>query len=288
MASNYLERLKKFLPPLNYEYAVKRITQFIKEEVEKTGVKGVVIGLSGGVDSSVTAFLAVMALGSDRVVGLIMPDERTTPKEDIDDALRVAKILNIEYYFIPITEIYDAFARRLPIYDDSSKVANGNMRARIRMVCLYYFANKLNLLVCGTSDKSEIFLGYYTKYGDGGVDILPIGDLYKTQVRKLGKYIGIPERIVTKPSSPRLWPGQLAESELGITYEEVDVILYHYVDLGMPPEEIVQKIGIDMDKIKMVIRRVHRSEHKRMLPPIPKITSVTIGLDWKMPRDIRV
>ncbi len=273
----------KFIPPLDYQYAINRITSFIREKVWEAKVNGLVIGLSGGIDSSVTAYLAVKALGKDKVVGLIMPDVRTTPEEDVRDAIEVARRLGIRYYVISIHEIYDGFVSKIPIFSEDAKVANGNLRARIRMVILYYFANRLNLMVCGTSDKSEILLGYFTKYGDGGVDILPIGDIYKTQVRILGKILGVPENIIQKPSSPRLWPGQMAETELGITYEEIDAILYHYVDLKLPVNEVIKRTGIDKNKVLMVIKRVHSNEHKRLPPPIPKVTSTTVNLDWRMP-----
>ena len=141
------------------------------------------------------------------------------------------------------------------------------------MCTLYYYANHYNLIVCGTSDKSELLIGYFTKYGDGGVDILPLGDVYKTQVRKLAKALGIPEKIIRKPSSPRLWPGQLAEEELGLRYEEIDAILYHYVDLKYSIDDIIKKLPISRDKILRVLNMMKSTEHKRKLPPYPKISS---------------
>lgn len=272
-----------YAPPLDYDYAIERITSFIREKVGEAGVKGLVLGLSGGVDSSVTAYLAVRALGPEKVTALIMPDSRTTPKEDVDDALEVARRLGVRHYLVPIDSVYDSFTASIPIFDREARVANGNLRARIRMAILYYFANRLGLMVCGTSDKSEILLGYYTKYGDGGVDILPMGDVYKTQVRVLGRILGVPSRIVTKPSSPRLWPGQMAESELGMSYEEIDAILYHYVDLRLPVDEVVARTRLDRAKVVAIVRRVHSNEHKRLPPPVPKLTSNTVGLDWRMP-----
>ena len=270
-------------PPLDYDYAVERIIEFIRDAVRRTGTRGVVIGLSGGVDSSVSAALAVKALGRGGVVGLILPDFETTPPEDVEDAEELAESLGIEHHKLDIHGIYETYGRLLPFFDEGRRVANGNLRARIRMTILYYYANISNRLVCGTSDKSELLLGYYTKYGDGGVDIMPIADLYKTQVRELARRLGLPRKLSEKPSSPRLWPGQMAESELGITYEEVDQILYLYVDHNRSIEEIAGETGISMEKIKSVIQRVHRNEHKRVPPPIARVSKYTVGHDWKMP-----
>jgi len=275
--------LKTIIPPLNYDYAIKRIIEFIRDKVSEAGVNGLVIGLSGGVDSSVTAALAVRALGSGRIYGLIMPDHRTTPREDIDDAIELAKDLGIEYYIIDIADIYDKIVDTIPFYNPDNYIANGNIRARIRMILLYYFSNTRRLMVCGAGDKSELLLGYYTKYGDGGTDILPIGDIYKTQVRRLGKILGLPEKIYTKPSSPRLWVGQMAEEELGIPYEVIDTVLYYYFDLSKSINWIHDNTEIPIDIIKRIINRVLRNEHKRMPPPIPKITSVSLNNDWWMP-----
>ncbi|MCD6535944.1 MAG: NAD+ synthase [Thaumarchaeota archaeon] len=270
-------------PPLDYDYAVERIIEFIRDAVRRTGTRGVVIGLSGGVDSSVSAALAVKALGRGGVVGLILPDFETTPPEDVEDAEELAESLGIEHHKLDIHGIYETYGRLLPFFDEGRRVANGNLRARIRMTILYYYANISNRLVCGTSDKSELLLGYYTKYGDGGVDIMPIADLYKTQVRELARRLGLPRKLSEKPSSPRLWPGQMAESELGITYEEADQILYLYVDHNRSIEEIAGETGISMEKIKAVIQRVHRNEHKRVPPPIARVSKYTVGHDWKMP-----
>ena len=270
-------------PPLDYDYAVERIIEFIRDAVRRTGTRGVVIGLSGGVDSSVSAALAVKALGRGGVVGLILPDFETTPPEDVEDAEELAESLGIEHHKLDIHGIYETYGRLLPFFDEGRRVANGNLRARIRMTILYYYANISNRLVCGTSDKSELLLGYYTKYGDGGVDIMPIADLYKTQVRELARRLGLPRKLSEKPSSPRLWPGQMAESELGITYEEADQILYLYVDHNRSIEEIAGETGISIEKIKAVIQRVHRNEHKRVPPPIARVSKYTVGHDWKMP-----
>jgi len=151
------------------------------------------------------------------------------------------------------------------------------------MSLLYYYANRNGFLVMGAGDKSEILLGYFTKYGDGGVDLLPIGDVYKTQVRELGRKLGVPEKILVKPSSPRLWPGHLAEEELGIKYEIIDAVLYRYVDLGMDIESIINELRIDKEIVVSIIKRVHANEHKRLFPLIPRVSKHAVTHDWKMP-----
>ncbi len=255
---------------IDYERAVSVITRFIMDYVTRSGRDGVVLGLSGGIDSSVTLYLCVRALGSSRVLALIMPYV-TTPREDVEDAIDVAKRLGVKHYVIDITEIRNSFARSIPEFDETDRVASGNLLPRIRMTILYYYANRKNLLVVGTGDKSELLLGYFTKYGDGGVDIMPIGCLYKTQVRRLGEHLGVPERIVRKPSSPRLWAGHLAEEELGAKYEDVDVVLYSLHDLKLSVEEASVRTGKPLDLVMRVYRMYVSSQHKRALPPIPPL-----------------
>ena len=270
-------------PPLDYEYAVERITRFLRWAVEKSGTRGVVLGLSGGVDSSTTAALAVKALGAERVHVLLLPDSATTPTEDVKDAEELAESLGVRSVTVEIRGIYESVAKAAAFYDEKASVANGNLRARIRMILLYYYANLNRLLVCGASDKSELLLGYYTKYGDGAADILPLADVYKTQVRVLARRLGLPEKIAGKPSSPRLWPGQMAEAELGASYEEIDPVLYLYVELGKSVDWIVKKTGIAREKVEAIVRRVHANEHKRMPPPIARVSKYSVGKDWVMP-----
>ncbi len=252
---------------LDYERVARAIEGFIREYVESAGVKGVVVGLSGGVDSTVTAYLTVRALGAERVLGLVMPDSDVTPREDVEDAVMVARSLGIRYKVIDIKPVVSAYVTSAGVEPD--RKSKGNLRARIRMSLLYLHANMEGLLVAGTGDRSEILLGYFTKYGDGGVDFLPIGCLYKTQVRALARHLGVPERIASKPSSPRLWPGQLAEDELGLKYEEADLILYALFDLKMGPEEAAEATGLGMDKVRRVLELYESSRHKRAMPPSP-------------------
>jgi len=230
--------------------------------------RGVVVGLSGGLDSSTVAFLCVKALGSSRVLGLILPDSDVTPREDFDDAITVAKLLGIEYRVLDIKPILSAFVDSLKVFGSPSRLSVGNLRSRIRMCINYYFANLEGWIVAGSGDKSEILLGYFTKYGDGGCDFLPIGSLYKTQVRLLASFLGVPARIVSKPSSPALWPGHLAEDELGYPYSFIDPILHLLVDVGLSPVEVASKLNVSLDDVLKIKRMVDSSSHKRSLPKI--------------------
>ncbi|MGC8600169.1 MAG: NAD+ synthase [Nitrososphaeria archaeon] len=248
---------------ISYERIKEKVTEFIREEVRN---KKAVIGLSGGIDSSLTAYLATISLGKEKVLGLIMPDSWSTPYEDIRDALTLASWLEISYRMMYIDRIISSY---LPGFDFTDKKALGNLKARIRMSILYYFANANDAIVIGTGDKSEIYLGYFTKYGDGGVDILPIGDVYKTEVRELSVHYGLPESITKKESSPRLWPGQTAEGELGITYEVADRILYELIDVKVSEQELIKKWGKSGER---VLELVKTSEHKRKTPPIALLT----------------
>ena len=259
------------LPELNYEEVAEKIVKFIREKVEEAGVNGVVVGASGGLDSSVVLVLSVKALGAGRVTALVMPDSSITPLQDTEHAVQLAKLLGVRYYVIDIRRIYSSYSDAMPFYASDALIPNGNLRARIRMTTLYYYANLKRLLVCGTGDRSEILLGYFTKYGDGAADLLPIADLYKTQVRELARRLDLPKSIVEKPSSPRLWPGQMAEEELGATYDEIDRILYLHVELGKEVDEIVGQTGIEAEKVRSIVERFRRSEHKRKLPPIAKV-----------------
>ena len=258
-------------PELNYDEVAEKIVKFIRERVEEADANGVAVGASGGLDSSVVLVLSVKALGAGRVVALVMPDSSITPLQDTEHAVQLAKLLGVRYYVIDIRRIYSSYSDAMPFHTSDALIPNGNLRARIRMTILYYYANLKKLLVCGTGDKSEILLGYFTKYGDGAADLLPIADLYKTQVRELARRLDLPKSIVEKPSSPRLWPGQMAEEELGATYDEIDRILYLHVELGKGVDEIVGQTGIGAEKVRSIVERFHRSEHKRRLPPIAKI-----------------
>ena len=260
---------------IDFEKVTRSICGFTKDFVKKAGAKGVVIGISGGVDSSTTAALMVRALGKNRVLGLLLPEEGVTPKEDLYDARELVDLLGIKWEEVEISTIVKRYLEVLPKVGDV--LAEGNLKPRIRMTILYYYANTLNYLVAGSGDRSELLIGYFTKYGDGGIDFLPIGGLFKTQVRELGLYLGIPEKITRKPSSPRLWKGHLAEKELGISYKEIDLILHALFDLNLSPKEASKETGISENKVFMVLRMHERSKHKRQMPPIAPISSSEYG-----------
>lgn len=252
---------------LDLSSAKRSIIAFIKRKVEESQADGAVLGISGGIDSAVTAYLCVEALSSRRVTGLIMPDLRATPDEDVEDAKLVASELCIETKEIDVAPIHKALMKSL----ESNRLAEGNLRARIRMSLLYYHANLTNRLVIGTGDRSELLLGYFTKYGDGGVDVLPIADLYKTEVRRLGEALGINRRIVAKRSSPRLWPGQLAESEIGMSYEAIDRLFKLRLEEGLEVPAIASKMKLNRAKVELILGKYRASEHKRQMPEICKL-----------------
>jgi len=256
---------KSVVDAVDYDKAASIIVEFIVRQVGEAGARGVVVGLSGGLDSTVAAALAVKALGSERVLGLIMPSV-FTPVEDVRDAEEVAERLGIRTRKMDITPIVESFKRSIPDYVED-RLASGNLLPRIRMTILYYYANRENLLVLGTGDRSELLLGYFTKYGDGGVDLLPIGGLYKLQVREMARRLGF-SKIAAKPSSPRLWPGHMAEAELGAAYDVIDSILFAVFDMGKPVDEVKRVYGSAVD---LVLQRVQRNRHKLSPPPIPDL-----------------
>ncbi len=249
---------------INYPEMRDRITAFIKDRVAGSGAKGAIIGLSGGIDSTLTAYLTVLALGPEKVMGLLLPEKGISPAQDIEDALLITKILGIEYRMIEISPVLSAFSSVIPAFNADARTANGNLKARTRMCILYYHANLMNRIVIGTGNKTELLLGYFTKYGDGGVDIEPIGGLYKTDVRGLSRYMGIPERMIKKTPTAGLWPGQTDESELGVSYEMADEILTLFVDEKQDISDIKRKFPPRI--VDMIAARIESSRHKRMLP----------------------
>jgi len=256
---------------IDYTLVEKLLTNFLREYLAKSSAKGFVVGVSGGLDSSTALALAVRSVGPEKVLALIMPDTEVTPSEDILDAIELTKELKVKYHVIEINEIVKTFKRLIPIYrdDEEDRVPLGNLRARVRMCILYYYANKLNYLVLGTSDRSEYLIGYFTKYGDGGVDVAPLLILYKTQVREFAKHLGVPKKIIAKPSAPRLWRNHLAEKELGLRYEEIDLVLSAYLDLEIPEEDIPEAIGLSREVVEKVLKMYKASMHKRQPLSIP-------------------
>lgn len=260
-----------------------KITRFITDYVEKSGANGVILGLSGGIDSSTVAALTASALGGNRVAGLMLPEKETYNTTDIRLASLVAKKFKIEAKECDITQVLEAFYHAIPIFEPSEKVCKGNIKARTRMIYIYYYANKLNRIVCGSSDKSETMMGYFTKWGDVAADISPIMDLYKSQVFKLAQHMGVPKAIISKPPSPALWPGQTAEGELGLKYEVLDLILYG-LEHFMKEEEVAEQLSIEQELVQRVKQRWLRAEHKRRMLLTAKIEYRTVGTDFRLRR----
>lgn len=276
-------KLESSVFDIDYSETEKRICRFIREYIENAGAKGVVLGMSGGVDSGTVAALSGLALGGENVLGLMLPEEENFSQKDIDDAKIVAQQFHLETMVSDMTAVLEGFYKGIPVFDPKDRLNKGNLKARTRMIYLYYYANKLNKIVCGSSDKSETMMGYFTKWGDGAADITPIMDLYKTQVRKLAIHIGIPQELALKPSTPALWPAQMAETELGIKYETLDLILYG-LERFMTPEEIADQLNISKSTVSKVKARWLANEHKRRMPLPPKLGYRTVGNDFRLPR----
>ena len=245
---------------LDYEKVIKKITAFISNEVKSRKKAGVVIGLSGGLDSSVCLVLASRALQGNRIIGLIMPEKGLTPETDIQNAKTLAKKLNIRYKEINIERGKKILLNGLP----KDRLPSGNFSARLRMSLLYYCAAIHNFLVLGTADRSEFMIGYFTKFGDAGADMFPIGGLYKSQVKLLAKELQLPEKIIQQPSSPRFWKGQLAEREIGLSYDDIDKILDSYLKKNL------NDCQLDKKKIKLVTDMIKKSQHKKEKGPVCK------------------
>ncbi len=261
-----------------------KVKRFIKDYFEKSNAKGIVVSLSGGIDSCTVAALSALAIGGDKVLGLMLPEKETHRPQDVKHAKLIAKKFNFKAVKIDITSTLEAFYNSIPIFDNTEKLCKGNIKARTRMIYAYYYANRLDMIVCGSSDKSETMIGYFTKWGDVAADISPIMDLYKTQVRKLAQRIGIQKEIITKPSSPGLWTGQSAERELGIKYEKLDLVLYG-LEHFMKTEEIAKQLHVKKEVVDGIRRRWLFTEHKRRMLLTTKLQYRTVGTDFRLPRN---
>jgi NAD+ synthase len=251
---------------LNTKKVARLLTDFIRDFCKKAGFKKVVLGLSGGLDSAVVAHLACRALGSKNVIGFILPYKSSNP-EALKDARMIARKLGIKTRRIGITPMVDAYYRQCP---DNSRLRKGNKLARERMSILYDFSAREKALVIGTGNKTEILLGYFTLHGDGACAFNPIGNLYKSQVRLLAKELGVPQRIIDKPPSADLWAGQTDEGELGISYEEVDRLLYYMVDRKYSDAKL-RKLGFTAPFTKKIKNIIKCTDFKRTPPQIARI-----------------
>ena len=243
------------------------ITTFITETVENAGSTGVILGLSGGIDSTLVAYLAVEALGSDNVHGLILPSE-VNPPTDESDAKRVATALDMPHDVIDIDPIVEAVLSAAPV-NPTDQMAVGNVRVRTRAILNYYIANSEGSLVLGTGNRSEAATGYFTKYGDQAVDCNPIGNLYKCQVRQLAREMGVPENLVTREPTAAMWIDQTDEDEMGVSYDELDAILALHIDGPFSKAATQRILDVPMAMIDRVIELYEQSAHKRSLPPSP-------------------
>ncbi len=256
------------------------LTSFLREELGKAGFRKGVLGLSGGLDSSVAAALAAKALGPKNVLALILPYGKTFGR-DIQDAKNLVRKLGIRHRVIDISPMVDAYFRQVPC---RQRTRRGNKMARERMSILYDFSAREQALVIGTSNKTELLIGYGTLHGDLACAVNPLGDLYKTQVRMLAEHLRLPEEIRKKKPTAGLWPGQTDAGEIGLSYEKLDRILYRLVDLRQTPEEVTAQ-GFRRSQVERIRKMIMRSQFKRSLPVIAKISSRTIGHDFLYPYD---
>ncbi len=265
---------------LNPALASSFLERFLVNEVTKVGFSNVVLGLSGGIDSALAIYLCVRALGAKAVTAVAMPYKTSNP-ESLEHARLCAEDLGVEMLVEEVTPMVDAYFERHP---DASPLRRGNMMARQRMCILYDHSARLRALVIGTSNKTELLLGYGTQHGDLASALNPLGDLYKTQVRQLSRYVGVPAPVIEKPPSADLWAGQTDEAELGFSYEMADRLLYDMVDRGMTDEELFAN-GFAPEMVATVRTRIRQNHFKRRPPILPKLSARTLDKDFHYLRD---
>ena len=265
---------------INTDLAQNILTRFIRSEITRVGLQHAIIGLSGGIDSALSCILAAQALGPENVLAVCMPYKSSSP-ESLEHAELVIEKTGVQSKTIEISSMADALFEYLP---EADKLRRGNVMARARMIVLYDQSADFGGLVIGTSNKTEILLGYSTQFGDAACALNPIGDLYKSQIRQLARYLGIPDVIIAKPPSADLWVGQTDEDELGFSYADVDKLLYLLVDKRYRPEEAVAA-GFEREFVDEVLSRVQRYHYKRVMPPIAKLGYRTVGYDFLYLRD---
>ena len=265
---------------INTDLARSILGGFIRSETTRAGFSKIVVGLSGGVDSAVSCYLAAEALGAQNVLAVRMP-YKTSSQDSLDHAQLVIDATGVQSVTIPITEMADGLISKFP---DMANLRKGNIMARCRMIVLYDQSSAFGGLVVGTSNKTEILLGYSTQFGDAASAFNPLGDLYKTQLRQLARALGVPQAIIDKAPTADLWAGQTDEGELGFTYAEVDKLLYLLVDERYTPDECVEA-GFERKFVDVVVKRIQRYHYKRVMPPIAKLGNRTVGYDFLYLRD---
>lgn len=265
-ASKRIANALKINPPK----VERKLVSFLEKKVKKAGVTGVVVGLSGGLDSSVVASLCAKAFGVGEVMGISMPEAGVTDPHDVADARDLANKFGVKFRVVDITPAVLGIRKNLTDYRIGAQIPTANLKPRVRMTILYYYANLLNLLVVGSSNRSEIRTGYFTKFGDGAADLLPLGCLYKTQVKQLAAHLGLPKHVIEKAPSAGLWRRQTDEGELGISYEKLDMI-YAGLDLKLKPTTIAKTAGVDIETVEHFIERERRIAHKLRMPETPRL-----------------
>ena len=265
---------------INTVLTEKIITGFIRSELHRVGFKRALLGVSGGIDSAVSLYLSAKALGPKNVLAIRMP-YKTSPQHTLDDAQTMIDDLGVQSMTVEITDMVDPLVNK---FDDMTKIRAGNIMARTRMIVLFDQSVAFNGLVMGSSNKTELLLGYSTIFGDSAAALQPIGDLYKTQVRQLAGHLGVPQAVIAKAPSADLWEGQTDEGELGFTYADVDRLLYLLVDQRYRPETCVAE-GFERTFVERVVRRMRQNHFKRVMPPIAKLSERTIGYDFLYLRD---
>jgi NAD+ synthase len=268
------------VPPLDTELAEAVLVRFLGDELHRTGMTKLVVGLSGGIDSAVAALLAARAIGPENVVAVALPSAESSP-QSLADARAVAAVGGFALDVVPIG---DAAAGLVPGLRDVTPLRRGNVMARLRMIVLYDTSARVSGLVLGTSNKTELLLGYGTLHGDMASALNPLGDLYKCQVRALARRLGVPEAIVTKPPTADLWSGQTDEGEMGFSYDQADAVLFRLVDLQRTAETVVAE-GFPAALVRRIERMMVRSQFKRRLPLIAKLSRRTVGWEFRYPRD---
>ena len=248
-----------------------RITKFIKKSIQKSGLNGAIVSASGGIDSAVTLHLTVNALGPENVTVITMPERDVTPERDIMDVMLHCRELNLTCNTVDITQILHVMQQNLTKYKPEDRISSGNIRSRLRMIIAYHYANLERKMVIGTSNKTELLTGFFTKHGDGGVDLMPLADLYKYNIKQLAEYLEIPQNIIDKAPSPGFYPGHTDEKELGCDYDTIDLMLYLW-EKGCKNKEISQTLNVPIKTVESIISRIKANEHKRRLPLILRLS----------------